>query len=407
MATRLEDVPSDLIVEFDHMDQTMNDTFHERLGEIRDRLPVAYTPAHGGFWLISGYDEVHAAVRDWETFSSTEASIPSNHAGAKVLPVEVDPPDHAAYRQVLNPLFSPSRMKTLEGQIRELTVDLIDAFAGTGRCEFVSEFAHPLPTNTFLAMMGWPKDDTPQFVRWNEDILLGKPAGTAEESAEVRSAANREVFAYFERMVAERRGREGDDADDVTALVMNTVLDGERTMTLDELQRMFWVLMLGGLHTVRAVLAFGMIHLIEHPGARQRIIDDPSAIPSVVEELLRLDAPVSPGRLVMRDVELGGVPIKAGDRVLIALPGACRDPREFDRPDELVVNRVPNRHLAFNGGPHRCVGSTLARVELTVALEEIHRRIPDYRLDPDREIVKYSSQIRGVNALPLLFTPAG
>jgi cytochrome P450 len=174
-------------------------------------------------------------------------------------------------------------------------------------------------------------------------------------------------------------------------------------LTDDELRRMLWVLMMGGLHTVRSVLAFGIIRLATDREARRQMVTDPAVVPHLVEELLRLCAPVSPARTVTKSVRVGTVSMDEGDRVLVALPAACRDPAEFPDPEALVADRVPNRHLAFNAGPHRCLGSTLARIELAVALREFHARIPDYEVDPGADPLVYGGQIIGINDLRIRF----
>jgi cytochrome P450 len=402
MPTRLEDVPAHLVVDFDVHDPALAGVVHERLAELQATKPVSYCPAHGGYWLVTSYEGVHEVVRNWEVFSSAENSVPSNLAMGKSLPLEIDPPEHTTYRQLLNPLFSPARMKALEAEIRATATELLDGFASRGECEFISEFAHPLPTRTFLALMGWPQGDAPLFHAWSEDILMGRPGASDEEDLEVRMKASGEVFGYFTDAIAHRRA---EPTDDVTSTLLEARLGGERLLTDDELLRMLWLLMLGGLHTVRGVLGFGMTHLAGNPRERQRIIDDPSLIPSAVEEILRLDAPVVPGRVVTKDVTFGGVDMREGDRVLAFLSAASRDPNEFEDPHAVHVDRATNRHLAFSGGPHRCVGSSLGRVELAVALEEIHRRIPDYELVPERPPALHHSQVRGLHHLSLRFTP--
>ena len=168
---------------------------------------------------------------------------------------------------------------------------------------------------------------------------------------------------------------------------------------------MFFLLLIAGLHTVQGSLAWSVLHLSARPDERQRLIDDPALLPGAVEEMLRIESAVSMGRRVTRDTELGGVKLKAGDQLLVVLAGANRDGRQFNEPDEVRIDRAPNRHLAFGSGPHRCLGSHLARIELTIALEEIHRRIPDYRLDPGQPALSHASQVRGVVKLPILFTP--
>jgi cytochrome P450 len=322
---------------------------------------------------------------------------------AKFLPLQYDPPEHTAYRTLLNPLFGPARMRALEPVMRDQAVELLDAFAGQSEVEFVSAFAHAFPSAMFLSLVGWPLEDIDKFEHWNEVILFGKPGAPPEEDMQYRAESTLEVFGYFAEMVALRR--QDPDVDDVTGALLDARYNGERPLTEDEILRALWLLMIGGLHTVRSALAFGMIHFAENPDQRRAVVDDPELIPSAVEEILRIDAPVAPGRLVVSDLEFAGVKMLAGDRVVAFLSAANRDEKQFPCPHAFQVDRNPNRHLTFGGGPHRCLGSNLARVEMAIALEEIHRRMKDYRLHPARPPIRHHSQVRGVSELWLQFTP--
>lgn len=401
MPSRLEDIPRDLIVDFDITDPALADP-HRRLAEIQATTPIAYAPFHGGYWLVTRYDDVHEVTRTFESFSNECVSVPKAMVDRSI-PLEYDPPEHTAYRQILNPLFSPARMKALSETIRTRATALIDSFVGRGYCDFISEFAHPLPTATFLDLVGWPQEDGPLFSGWTEDILVGRPGASEEEDNAVRMKASQEVFAYFQEVVAARRKTPGDDA---TSILINSSYNGERPLTEPELLASLWLLMLGGLHTVRGVLGFGLLQLMAHPAQRQRIVDEPSLIPAAVEEMLRLEAPVTAGRMIAKPTEFRGVTMQPGDMVLVFLSAANRDPDHFPEPEEFRLERGANRHLSFSGGPHRCVGSHLGRVELVVAMEEIHRRLPDYRLVDGTELRRHHGQVRGIYALPIEFTPS-
>lgn len=402
MPTSTTEVAPELVVDFDVHDPSLSSEVHERLAAIQAEHRVAYCPAHGGYWLLTRHEDVHDMMREWEIFSSTENAVPSVDM-AKFLPLQYDPPEHTAYRTLLNPLFGPARMKALEPVMREQAARLLDAFAGQSEVEFVSAFAHAFPSAMFLSLVGWPLDDLHKFEHWNEVILFGKPGAPPEEDMQYRAESTLEVFGYFAEMVAARK--ENPDVDDITGALLKARYNGERPLTDDEILRALWLLMIGGLHTVSSGLAFGMIHLAENPDQRQILLDDPDTIPMAVEEILRIDAPVTPGRLVTRDVEFAGVQMREGDRVLGFLSAANRDESQFECPHAFQVERTPNRHLTFGGGPHRCLGSNLARVEMAIALEEVHRRMTDYRLDPERPPVRHHSQVRGVNELWLQFTP--
>ncbi|MEV7871592.1 cytochrome P450 [Streptomyces sp. NPDC088124] len=404
-----EHLPEHLCVDFDIYDPSVAapvDTLQERVAELAALGPVVFSRAHGGHWLVTRYAEIHEVLRNPGTYSSHPNNL-VNAGDGKFLPLELDPPEHTPYRQALQPLFNPPRMKALEPEIRGIVHGLIDRFAGRGTCEFVEEFAHALPTAVFLALMGWPQRDASMFTECTDTALQGRPGASEEESDAARAEAAQRMFGYFAEVIAERRGRP-DAGDDVTAAIINTPLrigDTTRPLTDDELCRMFFLLLIAGLHTVQGSLAWGLTHLSANPGERRRVVDDPALVPGAVEEILRLEAAVSAGRRVTRDTELGGVRLRAGDQLLLLLNGANRDGGEFTDPDEVRVDRTPNRHLSFGSGPHRCLGSHLARIELRIALEEIHRRIPDYRIDPEDRVVSHATQVRGVVRLPLVFTP--
>ena len=408
MTTSTTEAPEHLRTEFDVYDPGLGgttDSFNEEIAKLAAKGPVVFSSAYGGHWIVTGYEEVHAVLRDPATFSSYPNNL-VNAGDGKFIPLELDPPEHTAYRHALQPLFSPTRMKVLEPRIRAMVNRLIDGFATRGSAEFISEFAHELPTSVFLQLMDWPLADAPMFTEMTDITLQGKPGATEEESAAARQQAAQQMFGYFAGVLANRRARPG--ADDVTTTIINTPVEIEgsaRLLTDEELCRMFFLLLIAGLHTVQGSLAWSVLHLSARPDERQRLIDDPALLPSAVEEMLRIESAVSMGRRVTRDTELGGVKLKAGDQLLVVLAGANRDGRQFNEPDEVRIDQAPNRHLAFGSGPHRCLGSHLARIELTIALEEIHRRIPDYRLDPGQPALSHASQVRGVVKLPILFTP--
>ncbi|MEE2061680.1 cytochrome P450 [Rhodococcus artemisiae] len=409
MTTTEQALPDELVVDFDIYDQTLAqpvDNVQQRVGELADKGPVVYSTAHGGHWIVTRYKEIHEVLRDPETFSSYPNNLVTGPGGmGKFIPIELDPPEHTGYRLAMQPLFSPNRMKALTEQIRSLINELIDEFAAAGEVEFISAFAHELPTRVFLALMDWPLDDAPLFTDATDTVLMGKPGLSEEENQQAQVAAGFEMFGYFHKMVQERRENPGDD---ITSTLIHTEVeleDGKRLLTDEELYRMFFLLLIAGLHTVQGSLAWSIIHLVNNPDQRAALIEDESLIPSAVEEILRIEAAVIPGRCATRDVELGGVRIKKGDQLILTLCSANRDADEFDDADELQLDRHPNRHLSFGGGPHRCLGSHLARVELSLALEEIHRRIPDYDLNAEDPPILHASQVRGCMRLPITFTP--
>lgn len=409
MTTTEHALPDDLVVDFDIYDQTLAqpvDNVQQRVAELASKGPVVYSTAHGGHWIVTRYKEIHEVLRDPETFSSYPNNLVTGPGGmGKFIPIELDPPEHTGYRLAMQPLFSPNRMKALTDQIRSLINELIDGFAAKGETEFISTFAHELPTRVFLALMDWPLEDAGVFTDATDTVLMGKPGLSEEENQQAQVAAGFEMFGYFHKMVQERRENPGDD---ITSTLIHTEVeleDGKRLLTDEELYRMFFLLLIAGLHTVQGSLAWSIIHLVNNPEQRKALIEDDSLIPSAVEEILRIEAAVIPGRCATRDVELGGVTIKKGDQLILTLCSANRDADEFDDAEDLQLDRHPNRHLSFGSGPHRCLGSHLARIELSLALEELHRRIPDYDLIAEDPPILHASQVRGCMRLPIKFTP--
>src|ERR1700757_2608867 len=404
--TTTDQIPPNLVVDFDVYDPSLGtpvDVMQERLAELAAKGPVVYSPAHGGHWIVTRYKETRQVLTDPEPFSSYPNSLVTSDVG-KFIPLELDPPEHGAYRLALQPLFSPRRMQDLSNDIRVTVNELIDGFAAKGQAEWISEFAHELPARIFLALMDWPLADAPLFTEATDIILFGKPGGTEEESNQARMTAGLQMFGYFQNIVDDRRANPGDDISSTLIHSEVKLPDGSRLLTDEELNRMFFLLLMGGLHTVQGVLAWAVLHLVNNPSQRDAIIADPALIPKAVEEILRIDAPVIPGRRATREVELGGVTIAEGDQLIVPLCAAGRDPAEFPNPAEFDITRHPNRHLSFSAGPHRCLGSHLARIELTIALEELHRRIPDYQLVESDPPVFHSSQVRGCMRMPITFT---
>ena len=403
-------IPTELVVDFDVYEPglaTPVDVMQERVAELARKGPVVYSPAYGGHWIVTRYKESREVLTDPETFSSFPNNLVTPADFGKFIPLELDPPEHTAYRRVLQPLFSPQRMKRLSDDIRTVVNELIDQFAARGEAEFISEFAHELPARVFLALMDWPLEDAPLFTEATDAVLFGKPGGTQEESDQARIMAGLNIAGYFQKVIEDRRTNPHDDA--TSALIHTEVKlpDGTtRLLNDEELNRMFFLLLMGGLHTVQGSLAWAIVHLVNNPDQRAEIIADPTTIPRAADEILRIEAAVVPGRRATRDVELGGVQITKDDQLILMLCSANRDDDEFSSPNDLDISRSPNRHLSFGSGPHHCLGAHLARVELTVALEELHRRIPDYQLSESDPPVFHSTQVRGCHRMPITFTPS-
>jgi cytochrome P450 len=352
--------------------------------------------------VFTKYDDIREIVRNPAVFSSECVNIPPTIGqDGPMIPLEIDPPDHTTYRQLMTPLFSPTRMAALEPEVRKIVTELLDDMTDSDECDFITSFAKPLPTKVFLALMGWPQEHAPQFHHWTDTIVMGKPGASEEESTAVRMEAAMEVYAYFAEMLDERMENPESGLDDVTEVLVKGKF-GDRDLTQFEMLNILFLMMIGGLHTVQGQLAHSVIYFAENPDKRKELVDNPELVPTAVEEMLRYESAITPARVVKEDIEVDGVQLRSGDRVLIPFGAADRDPEKFENPDEVDLTREPNPHLAFGGGRHRCLGSHLARIELRVAFEELHRRFPDYKLDPDSQPHRQLSQVKGVEKLPLI-----
>lgn len=402
--TELKDASSpDIQRDFDihEHDAAAIEAVYDTYADMRSKCPVAHSPRYGGHFIATSYEDIHDIVRDAGTFSSRTINVPDSIGqDGEMIPIQIDPPDHTSYRAIINPLFSPKRMRDLEPQIRDIVTELLDKMLTEQKVDFIDAFAREFPSQVFLALMGWDLADAPRLNNWVDLMVLGKPGASEEENEAIREQAGMEVYAYFAEMVDERMENPG-DADDITQILMNSQFEG-RDLTQFEILNILLLFMIGGLHTVQGQLAHTVIFMAQNPEIRRQLVDDLDLVPSAVEEMLRYESAICPAREVTEDTVVNGVQLKAGDKILIPFAAANRDPEKFDDPDVVDLAREPNPHLAFGAGNHRCVGSHLARLELRVAFEEIHTRMPDYRLDPEDLPERHLSQVKGVVRLPLI-----
>ncbi len=358
-----------------------------------------------GLTLTFSRDLNDYVLRHHELFSSVGGLQLGNTR--PLIPLNVDPPQHGKYRKILDPLFAPKRMDEQESDIVARVHHFIDEFVDRGECNFTEDFAELFPSAVFLGLMGldWGELDT--FLRLRDGIL--RPEKFDEMAAfdgavrlRVQEATGQEIYEYFGRQLDVR---EANPTDDVLTHFVTAEIDGER-LSREEILDICFLFLIAGLDTVSDSLTCFYAYLAQHPEHRRQIVDDPSVIPNAVEELLRWESPVPGGvpRLATCDTELpNGMKIGAGSAVMVSYGAANVDPAEF--PDALVVrfDREVNRHIAFGGGVHRCLGSHLARRELRITLREWHRRIPDYRLKPGTEQLVYRPGLRSVENLTLVW----
>jgi len=370
------------------------------IDRLRAECPVARSEAMGGFWVVTRYQDCRFVLQDPALFSSVQNIVPHTQMTAlgPDIPTQIDPPDHGKYRQILNPLLSPRVVAAVEPRMRALATELIDGILAAGRCDFLADFAVPFPSLIFVPLMGLPESDLDTFLGWKNKILHTTDAALR---AEVFNTVNAELQAYFTAVFQERRGRT-DPGDDVIGRLVQARFDGDRLLTLEEFVGMACLLWGAGLDTVTAQLSLAIHHLAAHRDLRDELAADLALIPTAVEELMRFDSLVNDCRKATADVQIGGQTIKAGDMVMVMYGAAGRDPEQFPDPYRIDFRRYPNRHFGFGGGIHRCAGSHLARVELRVAMEEIHTRMPRYALDPGRPVQRHFGYVRGLDSLHLV-----
>ncbi len=374
---------------------------HPVYRRMRQECPVARTNmGDSAVVLVSRYEDVNWALRHPEHFTSAGGNL--NLGEQPLIPLEFDPPEHTKYRRLLSPQFVPRAIQTLEPEVRRIVRGLVEGVAPNGSCDFHEEIATPLPSEMFLALMGLPMSDLPLFLRWrDESIRPDVEPGDFEGAQRIRAQTAREISEYFRVAIAQAREEPADTL--LSRIVHSTIEDQPLNET--ELLGISHLLLLGGLDTVTATLDCMVVFLATHPEHRRQLVDDPSIIPTAVEELLRWLTPVMViPRSIKQDVEMGGVDLRSGDGVMLVIGAANDDESEF--PDHTVdFTRHPNRHVAFGGSNHSCLGIHLARLELRVTLEELHRRIPDYRI-PDGVEIEFSPGIRQAERLPLEFDPS-
>jgi cytochrome P450 len=350
---------------------------------LRRERPVAWTDAHGGFWVLSRYADVAQVARDDVIFSSARGitipdptpqveGLPADQQ-PRMIPINVDPPEFFAYRRLVDPLFSPARLPHQEPDVREIVGRLIDAFIGKGSCDLHEDLAKPLPGILTVRILGLPESD---WRRHAEPFHAAIHAGPQEAAA----AGMRDFYQENARaMLAVAAQRRSEPRGDVLSALARAQLEGRPLRDL-EIFGIANLILVGGVETTTNAMGSAFVYLSRHPELRRRLIEQPELLPGAVEEFLRVFAPVQGlSRTATRDCEVAGQRIREGERVLLLWASANRDETEFPAADRVIVDRHPNRHLTFGVGNHRCLGSNLARLEFRIALEQVLLSIPDFR----------------------------
>jgi cytochrome P450 len=366
---------------------------------MRTAAPVL--PVDDDMVLVCRRDEIEETFRRPDIFSSNMSAVDLQNV-RPLIPLQIDPPDHKKYRKVLDPLFSPRQMAALEEPVTALANQLMDRFDRRDEIDFVAEYSIPFPSQVFLTLLGLPLDDLPTFLAMKDGIIRPEHVTGTEPKSEVAIAHQRataqSIYDYFNGVLDEREAEPGDD---LLTQFLHTEVDGH-SLSREDILDISFLFLIAGLDTVSASLDCMFAYLAQHPEQRQHLARNPEIIPRAVEELLRWETPVvGVTRIAMEDTTLSGCPIRKGQHVSVLLGSANTDDSEFGDGHVVRFERDPNRHLAFGGGIHRCLGSHLARLELRIALREWHKRIPDYSITPGYTL-SYTTGIRSIDHFPMV-----
>lgn len=386
----------DLVNDFDLDDPRFNEQFDETLNYMVRGCPVVHSKVGRGYYLITTQDDVRAAAQDWRTFSAAKGYMPNRPDGIPFLiPEESDPPLHTRWRHALNPHLSPKVCAQMDEPVRRDVNELIDRFIDRGECEFISEFGALLPGWAFFKnVLGVPLEDLPMLVNGVEE-------GTFNPDLDERSRYFSQVFDYLEAHL-KWRSTQPSRGDLIDTILAGVTYDDGTEAPWEHKVSVLVDLTFGGIATTTFVMGSALHHLAKNPDQRRMLIDDLSLVENAVEEYARFFPPVvALGRTATRDVEVAGTPIKEGEFVMLAYACASRDPRHMDEPEKVDVRREGIPHSTFGVGPHRCIGSNLARVELRATLEEWLKRIPDFRLKEGTEPTYVTGYLRSMRTLQL------
>lgn len=386
----------DLLTDYDIMDPGFIKDPFGKFEQIREsQCPIAHTERWGGSWLPTRYEDVVALAQEYEVFTSRAILVmppaPGRDEGpygsVAAPPITSDPPDHHWHRRLILPIFSPQSVAKYEQGTKDLCNSLIDEFIDKGVADAAGDYAQHIPVRVIATMLGVPLEMEEEFTSWVRGVL---EQGMTDP--ELRAASSLKIISFFAEQLADRRKnpREGDF---ISELAQSEV-EGKKVPD-NYILGVCNLMLVAGVDTTWSAIGSTLWHFAQHPEHRQQLRENPGLWPTAIEELLRVYAPVTMARVVDRDIDFQGCPMKAGDRVLMTFPAANRDPRQFDNPDEVRLDREHNRHVAFGSGIHRCAGSNLARLELRVALQTWLERIPEYSLVDPNDVTWAGGQVRG------------
>jgi cytochrome P450 len=389
---------SDWATDFSHTEPEWSDDPYPIQDDLRQRCPIAHTDRFGGGWLPTRYEDVAAIAYDTEHFSSRSIIMGNFRPPGDLAPIggsppiTSDPPFHHDARKLLLPAFTKTAVSKLEPATRTFCHSLIDAFQGQDVVDAAADYAQHIPMRVIADLLGFPPQDGPQFRAFAQNTLEGINRPPQERVTRMSA-----LFYYLRAQVNEHLEN---PRDDLTTFLINAEMDG-RKLDASHIVGTMTLLLIAGIDTTWSAIGASLWHLATSPSDRRRLLAEPELLPAAIEEFLRAYAPVTMARLVKDDMRFRDVQMKADDWILLSYPAANRDPAQFDRPDQVIIDREVNRHAAFGLGIHRCLGSHLARMELQVALETWLERIGEFSLADASAVTWSTGQVRGPRTLPL------
>ena len=390
------------LVEFNPYAYEIHEDPYPVYRRLRDEAPL-YRNEELGFWALSRHADVLAAFKDVDRFSnrhgvSLDVDAFHDHADTSMSFLAMDPPRHTRMRALVSRGFTPRRVSALEPRIRQIAIQHIEGFVERGVCDFIADFAGKLPMDVISELIGIPEEDRSAIRTW-ADLVVHREEGVEGLPPSTRESAAR-MLEYFVEMLRDRRQHRRDD---LTGALIEAEIDGDR-LTDHEIIGLLFLMSIAGNETTTKLLGNAIYWLGRNPSERDKVRADPGLIPRWVEETLRYDNSTQAlARLVGRDMEIQGQPLREGDKLVLLVGSANRDERVFEEPDRFDILRDTSALLSFGRGNHFCLGAALARLEGRVALEEVQRRFPDFEIDTGGIERVHSVNVRGFAALPIKF----
>jgi cytochrome P450 len=392
-----------LFTRFDHINPPIGrgGTPNEFYRTLRDEVveanrPIGWSEKHGGFWIVAGHPEMVEVMHNTRAFSNDAVTFPSYGMTERLMLAGQDDPEHKRARLLVNEPFSPGKVVDFTRMLRESVNALIDGFIQNGRADVAKIIGDPIPAILTALVLGLPAEHGPRFFKWT--WAMSHEAISDPESAAPKI---KEMYAYFEEVIEDRRRNPGPD---VLSRVVHAKIDGDH-LNHEELLGFCTVLLLGGIDNTSKLIATSLWRLAWDLELRHRLARDRKIIPTAIDEFLRYYSPASVGRLVREDVTVAGVAMKRGQYAMLMAPIANRDPRVFPYPDTFIADRSPNKHLGLGAAVHRCLGAHVLRVEAKIVVEEFLTRIPEFELDRSKAARWTSGQVAGMGSVPIVFEP--